>query len=273
MLDNADHKEIVTKTYPVSDQSIQISLIPEGGKLAPGHGESRLRRGHVSRRQPGRQLRCCKLWFGKDVLAKKDAKDRGEPLVTAKTNSAGLAEFSIVAKNDEFRQHNVGPRDIEILGGKQQNWGPQFVLDVRAEASDPRGNQAHTLTTLNSQPLGENVLLAPRQGDLSDRRPHEHRRAHLGRAAHRLRRHRPRRADHAQQMVRRQGRPGRQRIDLPQNVFGSLEIHAYQMLSHGEIIRDSRVVYVQSRDELKIDVQPGQGRVSARRPMAGSPSR
>ena len=46
-----------------------------------------------------------------------------------------------------------------------------------------------------------------------------------------------------------------QRIDLPQNVFGSLEVHAYQMLAHGEIIRDSRVAYVQSRDDLKIDIQ------------------
>ena len=50
-----------------------------------------------------------------------------------------------------------------------------------------------------------------------------------------------------------------QRIDLPQNVFGSMEIHAYQMLAHGEIIRDSRVVYVQSRDDLKIDVQADKG--------------
>ena len=58
-------------------------------------------------------------------------------------------------------------------------------------------------------------------------------------------------------MVRRQGRQVGQRIDLPPNLFGSMEIHAYQMLHHGEIIRDSRVVYVQSRDELKIDVKPG----------------
>ena len=63
-----------------------------------------------------------------------------------------------------------------------------------------------------------------------------------------------------------------QRIDLPQNVFGSLEIHAYQMLAHGEIIRDSRVVYVQSRDELKIDVSRTRANICPA-PTAGSPSR
>ena len=34
-----------------------------------------------------------------------------------------------------------------------------------------------------------------------------------------------------------------------------LEVHAYQMLASGEIIRDSRVVYVQPGDDLKIDVK------------------
>ncbi len=44
-------------------------------------------------------------------------------------------------------------------------------------------------------------------------------------------------------------------LDLPQSLFGTLEIHAYQMLAGGEIIRDSRVVYVQPADDLKIDVK------------------
>ena len=41
-------------------------------------------------------------------------------------------------------------------------------------------------------------------------------------------------------------------LDLPQSLFGTLEIHAYQMLASGEIIRDARVVYVQPADGLKI---------------------
>src|SRR5690606_17307549 len=45
------------------------------------------------------------------------------------------------------------------------------------------------------------------------------------------------------------------RLDLPAGTFGSLEVHAYQMLAHGEIIRDSRVVYVHAPSDLKIDVK------------------
>src|SRR5205823_6572722 len=45
------------------------------------------------------------------------------------------------------------------------------------------------------------------------------------------------------------------RLDLPPGAFGTLELHAYQMLASGEVIRDSRVVYVQPANDLKIDVR------------------
>jgi hypothetical protein len=47
----------------------------------------------------------------------------------------------------------------------------------------------------------------------------------------------------------------RHQLDLPTSVFGTLEMHAYQLLAHGEIIRDSRVVYVNPASDLKIDVK------------------
>src|SRR5205085_3790377 len=42
---------------------------------------------------------------------------------------------------------------------------------------------------------------------------------------------------------------------LPSEVFGTVEVHAYQMLNHGEILRDSRVIYVQPAKELKVNVK------------------
>src|SRR5262249_44914211 len=41
----------------------------------------------------------------------------------------------------------------------------------------------------------------------------------------------------------------------PTTVFGTLELHAYQMLVGGEILRDTRVIYVQPSSDLKIDVK------------------
>src|SRR5262249_37537055 len=46
------------------------------------------------------------------------------------------------------------------------------------------------------------------------------------------------------------------KVALPETAFGTLEIHAYQILRTGEIIRDSRVVYVQPRGDLKIKIEP-----------------
>src|SRR5262249_38360585 len=34
--DTADHTETINKTYPVSNQAIRVSLIPEAGRLIPG---------------------------------------------------------------------------------------------------------------------------------------------------------------------------------------------------------------------------------------------
>ena len=83
----------------------------------------------------------------------------------------------------------------------------------------------------------------------------EGRRAHLGRPADGL----PRRGRAGQTVLTnwldvKDGKAD-YTLDLPQSLFGTLEIHAYQMLASGEIIRDSRVVYVQPADDLKIDVK------------------
>ena len=43
------------------------------------------------------------------------------------------------------------------------------------------------------------------------------------------------------------------KLDLPPGVFGTLEVHAYQVLHTGEVIRDTRVVYVNPANDLKID--------------------
>src|SRR5262249_3854398 len=48
------------------------------------------------------------------------------------------------------------------------------------------------------------------------------------------------------------------KIDLPAHLFGTLEVHAYTVLSTSEIIRDSRVLYVNPADELKIKVSADQ---------------
>ena len=261
VLDNADHKEMITKTFPVSDQSIQINLIAEGGKLVPGL-ENRV---FAAAMYPdGSPAVGCdvKFWFGKTSKATSWFRyfhPDGQPFFSTKTNSAGLAEFRITPKAEQFRHSGNGMREIELMGGKQHSFGPQFVLDIHAQATDVRGNWAASTVSLNSQPAGENVLLRLdkaiyQTGDSMNIDV----RSSAGLPTVYIDVIRGGQVMLSRWYDVKDGQAS-QRIDLPPNLFGSMEIHAYQMLNHGEIIRDSRVVYVQSRDELKIDVQQDKG--------------
>jgi hypothetical protein len=245
--DTADHSETITKTYPVSAQPIQVSLIPEGGRLVPGM-ENRIFAAAI---YPDGSPAVCdvRVWTGN--------KAEGKPLAELKTNDAGLAEFKLTPRAEQFRQAGWGQHQVEFVGGqKPQVWGPKSVFDLTAEAKDARGDSARATASLNGEPAGENVLLR------------------LNKAVYKG-------GDSLQVDVRtsaglptvyldvvkagqtvltkwldvKDGKAACE-IDLPPAAFGTLEIHAYQMLQSGEIIRDSRVAYVNPSSDLKIDVRP-----------------
>ncbi|HWY87286.1 MAG TPA: MG2 domain-containing protein, partial [Gemmataceae bacterium] len=241
----AEHAENMVKSYTVSDQPIKVSLIPESGKLVPGL-ENRV---FVATITPDGRPAAAKVnvWLGQKV--------QGEPIASLSTNDAGLGEFRITPKAEQFRQTGQGPRDLEMLGGKQQSWGPNFVLDLRAEAKDAQGNNAISVSEISSQPFGENVLLRLdkaiyRTGD----RLAIDVRTSAGLPTVFVDIVRGGQIMLSRWLEVKDGQ-AHQSIDLPPNIFGSLEIHAYQMLRHGEIIRDSRVAYVQPRNDLKIEVK------------------
>jgi hypothetical protein len=243
--DTADHSEQIAKSYTVSAQPIQVNLIPEGGKLVPGMAN----RFFAAAVYPDGSPAACdvKLWIGKEA--------RGKPLAAAKTNDTGLAEFTVTPKAEQLRAGGFEQRTVEMLGGKRVSQAPQILFDVVAEAADREGNKATQAVALSAQPLGENVLLR------------------LNKAVYRS-------ADTLEADVRTsaglptayldvtrggqlflsrwldvKGGRARYKLDLPPGLFGSVEVHAYQILASGEIIRDSRVVYVQPRSDLKVQVK------------------
>ena len=148
--DTADHAETVVKSYTVSEQPIEVSLIPESGKLAPGM-ENRI---FVATITPDGRPAAAKvnIWLGK--------KAEGKPLATIETNDVGLGEFRITPKNEQFRQSGQGVRDVEFLGGRQQTFGANVTSSMSTpKPRTPRGNQATKVNELSSQPFGENILL------------------------------------------------------------------------------------------------------------------
>ncbi len=242
--DTAEHTETVSRMVPVSDRPIRVSLLPEAGRLVPGIENTVF----VAALYPDGSPAACNVdvWLGQ--------KAEGKTLAKLKTNEAGLAEFKLTPRPEQFRAGGWGQQNVEMLGGTQQRWMPSNLFDLTAQASDRKGNKAVSVAHLSSEPLGENVLLR------------------LDRAVYKG-------GDQVKVDVRSSaGMPtayldviksgqvmltrwldvkdGRAQatLDLPANLFGTLEVHAYQVLSGGEIVRDSRLVYVSPADELKIRV-------------------
>jgi hypothetical protein len=248
--DTADHAETISKTYPVSNQPIQLSLVPEGGRLLPDM-ENRV---YAAAIYPDGSPAACEvnLWIG----AKRS---ENPPLASVKTNDAGLAEFTLTPRPKQIRQGPWEQHPIETLGGQQMSGGPKSLFDVYAEAKDAKGNAAHSALEVNCEPLGENILLRLdkaiyKAGDTLKVEARSS--AGLPTVYLDL-------VKSGQTLLTRwlnvdKGRAN-YRLDLPPTVFGTLEVHAYQMLASGEIIRDTRVVYVEPADGLRIDVKPDKG--------------
>jgi hypothetical protein len=244
--DTADHTEVLNRTFPVSDQAVKVSLIPEGGRLVPGL-ENRVFAAAV---YPDGSPAPCEvhLWRGQ--------KADGKPFATVKTNESGLAEFRITPRADQFRAGEWAERKVEMLGGQVPAvWAPKNLFDLFAEAKDVKGNQAHAAVALTSEPLGENLLLRLdkaiyKGGDsitIDVRTSAGQPTVYLDviRAGQTLL---------TKWLDVKDGKAG-QKLDLPPGVFGTLEVHAYQVLPSGEIIRDSRVVYAHAPTDLQIEVK------------------
>jgi hypothetical protein len=250
VLDSADHTENVVKSYTVSDQPIRVNVIAAGGRLAPDL-DNRL---FIAATYPdGSPAPDCRIEV---THARKDQKEaKAEALGSVKTNAAGLAELQLKPKTSQFRQAGFGQQEIETLGGRQQVFGPQLFFDLRLDAKDPKGNAARQEAALSAQPFGENVLLRLdkaiyQTGDTLEVDV----RSSAGLPTAYVDIIRGGQVMLTRWLTVKDGQ-ATQRLDLPPGVFGSVEVHAYQMLAHGEIVRDSRVIYVQPRNDLKVEVK------------------
>src|SRR5262249_6937721 len=117
---------------------------------------------------------------------------------------------------------------------------------------DGQGNKATAVSTLSAEPFGENVLLRldkaiykggePLQVDVrtSANLPLVY--LDVVRAGQIL----------LTKALPVQDGKSSHRLVLPPHAFGALELHAYQVLPDGEVIRSSRVAYVNPADDLKI---------------------
>jgi hypothetical protein len=248
LTDTADHAETAALSLPVSDQPIRVSLIPEGGRLVPGM-ENRVFAAAIY--PDGSPAACAiTLWIGREA--------KGKPLATVQTNAAGLSEFRLTPTANQFHPSPQWEnRPVEMLGGPARNvWAPRNLFDLVAEAKDAKGNTARAVAEVNGEPLGENIVLRVdkavyRAGDALaiDIR------SSAGLPTAYLDVVRTGQTVLTRWLDVKDGKAA-YHLDLPADVFGTVEVHAYQPLASGEVIRDSRVVYVQPREDLKVEIKP-----------------
>jgi hypothetical protein len=243
--DRAAHSEQVSAKYTVSAQPIQVHVLPAGGKLVPGM-ENVL---FIAAVYPdGSPAASCEVrfWLGKEA--------KGEPLAQVRTNALGLAEIKLTPRPEQLRTENWEQQSQETLQGQRIIFSPRILLDAVVQAQDAAGNRAVKALALNVHPLGENILLrlnqaVYRSGDTLEADI----RTSAGLPTVYLDLTRNRQLVLSRWLEVQQGQ-ARYRLDLPPDLFGAVEVHAYQVLASGEIIRDSRVIYIQPRNDLKVEV-------------------
>ena len=245
--DTADHTETITRTYPVSDQPIRVSLLPEGGRIVPGL-ENRVFAAAVY--PDGSPAQCdVKLWLG--------TRGEGQAVRHAQDQRIGPGRFPRHAQGrSDSAPAPWASRTSRCWAGDRCRCGAsQNLFDLYAEANDAKGATAKTAVTLNTEPLGENVLLRLDKAVYqAGEAVKVDVRSSAGLPTVYLDVVRSGQTVLTKWLDVKDGKAD-YTLDLPQSLFGTLEIHAYQMLAGGEIIRDARVVYVQPADGLKIDVK------------------
>jgi hypothetical protein len=243
--DKADHTETIARTYTVSSEPINVSLLPEAGQLVPGI-ENRV---FVAALYPDGSPAKCEV----QLLINKEIKDKF--IGKKKTSASGLVEFVFTPDQKHFRPGPQQMFDVELLGGKQQFWGQKNLYDLKVMASDDRGAKVESIQQLSSDPFGANVLLRLDKavyngGDTMKLDV----RSSAGMPTVYVDLVRDGQTLLTKWLDVKNGK-AQHTLDLPAEASGTLEVHAYQMLRDGVIIRDSRVVYVQPANELKVNVK------------------
>ena len=235
--DGAKHSEIKVTERKVSAADLKLEIVPEAGIVIPGV-ENKIYAVVVSPDDS-------------PVIATVKIKI-GEQELTAKTDDTGIAEFSVTPKDADFRSIGsaANPWDFNPM-----NQRALYAVDITASAFDKSGREVSVTRQLSSADLKDTVLLRMDKaiytaGDdielkvlstfktgttyidiIKNRKPVL-----------------------TKSMDIKQGKSF-SRIAIPQDLFGTVEVHAYIILPSGHIVRDTRVVYIEQTSDLDISVK------------------
>jgi hypothetical protein len=149
---------------------------------------------------------------------------------TVQTSEYGLAEIRFTPQSP-YSEIQLFARDAqgntgESLSVLEGNWQNEYLL-LRPERAAYRVGETMRLDVFTSQPVGTAYLDIVREGQTVSTRALDVTDAHAI-----------------------------AQIDLTPDLYGTLELHTYKILSYGQIVRDTRLVLVDAPRDLSVTVSP-----------------
>lgn len=217
--DQTNHVEVSNLSLPVAASSIIIEAVPESGVLRPGV-ENVL---YVMTSYPDGSPVDCDL----NVTL-----NDGAVVTRAQTGEFGVAELRFIP-NNPYQMIQVNARDsagnqADAAFSFQADWQEETIL-LRPDRPVYRVGDTMNLTVLATAQQGSVYLDIIRAGQTVSTRSLE---LTDGRAE--------------------------AAVDLTPDLYGTLELHAYKILTSGSIVRDTRLVAVENREDLAVNIVTGQ---------------
>jgi 5-hydroxyisourate hydrolase-like protein (transthyretin family) len=215
VIDGAAHTEQISIRIPVAQQGILVEAVPESGELKPGL-ENIL---YLLTAYPDGTPAECELALvinGQSAQAQTGPYGLGQLLFTP---DSPYAELEITARD------GLGHTGQTFMYVEPRSWTGSQVL-LRPERATYHVGETMNLEILTTESVGSIFLDITREGQTLLTRALE---IADGRA-------------HAA-------------LDLTPDLYGTLTLHAYRILSWGEIVRDTRLVVVDAPIDLALDVQ------------------
>ncbi|MBI3267434.1 MAG: hypothetical protein HYZ53_00315 [Planctomycetes bacterium] len=271
--DTAGHAEEVARTLPVTSAPVLVAAIPESGRLVPGV-ENRI---YLVATYPdgtpaaGAEVdldilppiqREGGLYVGPDETP--DPASRGEPVesidtLQSVTGPTGIATILYEPQPDHLEAggYDTAPRAFatEYSSAGEERYVEHPRVRCRLRVRDAHGSHHMVVTRLETEGYGRQVLV---RLDKAIYAPGEAMVVEVLSPTHGgtvfldiLRNKQTVLATMAQV---ESGRARYEFVPGP-DLFGSLEVHAYQVLPGGDIVRDGKVAYVQPAEALRIKVE------------------
>ncbi|MEZ8220358.1 Alpha-2-macroglobulin family N-terminal region [Candidatus Fervidibacteria bacterium JGI MDM2 JNZ-1-D12] len=259
--DKAEHSERTSITLPISSEPIKIAVVPESIMLKP---ELPMRIFVVTTYPDGTPAKC------KFEITGRGTGDEGREF-TAKgeTDAFGIGEVTVKLKAVElpkFGKRAVGFAPAPFIRRRPIGVAPEFApLDepslpimVTVTASDEKGNRSQVQRPLALSASEEAVLLRvdksiAKVGDnlrldifVSSRVPRPASPVFIDAIVNRQ--------TMLTKTVDLQNGRGTVNLTLTPELTGTLVLHAYRITSEGDIVRDTKVVFVEPANELQIKV-------------------